>query len=188
MKKFLLILCLFLLSGNISKSFEKDYRQIYLDLPIPNFSYVHDMDPGQYYDTKYTAYSPYPLFRLSSPLYFKTITIQPGYYHLTPIKHKGENYVLFKQNGLVKYIIPVYAKDFVPEGFYDSHLLKPKLSLSQKISKNFYTFIGNHFKNAQRRPPVESYLEAEDLDNKFLSLVIYFGNYRYYTIFRTVKL
>ena len=31
-------------------------------------------------------------------------------------------------------------------------------------------------------------IEITDLDNNFVSLVIYWGDYRYYTIFRTIRL
>lgn len=188
MKKIILALFLVVLLSKSVFGFETDYRQIYMDLEVPTFSYIHGIDPGQYYDTKNTTWSPYPLFRLTSPLYFKTIAIQPGYYLLTPTNHKGKDYLLFKEVGLVKYIIPVYKKELVPEGFYDAHLPKPKLRFSQKVEKHIMTFVGKHIKSAQRKPIPQSYLEVEDLDNKFVSIVVYFGEYRYYTIFRTVQM
>ena len=33
----------------------KDYAQIYNDLDVPSFSYLHDIDPDQYYDMKDTS-------------------------------------------------------------------------------------------------------------------------------------
>lgn len=159
-----------------------------MDLEVPSFSYMHSIDPGQYYDNKNAAYSIYPLFRLCSPLYFKKITIVPGYYDLTPREYKGNDYILFKDCGLVKYIIPAYKKELVPDGFYETHLPKTKFTWRQKVRNNFYSFVGAHFKSAQRKPAVRTYLEVSDLDNSFVSMVIYFGNYRYYTIFRTVQM
>lgn len=188
MKKAILLAFLIILGSNISFGSEPDYRQIYFDLQIPTFSYIHGIDPGQYYDNKNAAYSIYPLFRLSSPLYFKTITIIPGYYDLTPVNHKGGQYLLFKDNGLVKYIIPVYKKELVPVGFYEAHLPKPKLTWGQKLSVGFGTFLGKYVKSAQRKLPVKTYLEVNDLDNKFVSIIVYYGDYRYYTIFRTVAM
>lgn len=179
---------MFVFSTVKSFAFEENYRQIYMDMEVPTFSYVHGIDPGQYYDNKDATYSTYPLFRLVSPIYFKTVTINPGYYHLTPVTHKGENYILFKEVGLVKYILPVYKKEIVPQGFYESHLPKPKLTKMQRMSKNFYSFVGKHYKRSKRKEPKQTYLEANDLDNNFVSLVVYYGPYRYYTIFRTVKL
>lgn len=188
MRKLILILSLIIICANASFCSETDYRQTYLDLQVPTFSYVHGIDPGQYYDNKDAAYSVYPLFRLSSPLYFKTVTIMSGYYALTPVTYKGGYYVLFKDCGVVKYTIPAYKRELVPIGFYESHLPKPKLTLTQRMGKNFYAFLGKHFKNAQRKPPVQSYLEVNDLDNKLVSIIVYYGDYRYYTIFRTVQM
>lgn len=188
MNKIILTLFLFVFSINPCFCFETDYARIYMDLEVPTFSYVHGIDPGQYYDNKDAAYSTYPLFRLCSPLYFKTVTIVPGYYALTPREHNGKDYLLFKDCGLVKYTIPVYKKELVPQGFYESHIPQPKISFGQKVRANIYKFIGNHVGSAQRKPPAKTYLEINDIDNHFVSLVIYFDAYRYYTIFRTVQI
>ncbi|MEI8128350.1 MAG: hypothetical protein WCG95_01910 [bacterium] len=188
MKKIMIFLFLIISGANASFCSESDYRQIYLDLQVPTFSYVHGIDPGQYYDNKNASYSTYPLFRLSSPLYFKTITIMSGYYALTPVTYKGESYLLFKDCGVVKYTVPVYKKEFVPEGFYESHLPKPRLNFKQQMTENFYGFLGKHVKNAQRKPAVKTYLEVNDLDNQLVSIIVYYGPYRYYTIFRTVQM
>lgn len=184
MKKVFLLLFL-IIFGNIALAEQIDYKQIYLDMPVPTFSYVHGIDPGQYYDNKDAAYTIYPLFRLSSPLYFKTITIIPGYYDLTPVLYKNNNYLLFKEAGVVKYIVPIYRKEMVPEDFYATHLPKPKYTRTQRMSLAFNRFLGKHFKSSQRKPPVQSYLEVTDLDNKFVSIIVYYGPYRYYTLFRT---
>ena len=165
----------------------KDYAQIYNELDVPNFSYLHDIDPEQYYDMKDTAWSVYPLFRLNSPLYFKSITIEPGYYLLTPREHDGDWFLLFKQNGVVKHIIPVYERNYTPEYFYDEHIAKPKYTKAQKIHMGFLDFIGN-FKSTKRKTPVQSYLEVNDLENYFVSIIIYYGSHKYSTIFRTIRL
>lgn len=165
----------------------KNYTQIYNDLEIPTFSYLHDIDPEQYYDMKDTSWSVYPLFRLNSPLYFKSIIIEPGYYLLTPREHNGNWFMLFKQNGIVKYIIPVYERDYTPETFYDNHIPKPKYTRAQKIHMGFLDFIGN-FKSTKRKTPIQSYLEVNDLENYFVSIIIYYGSHKYSTIFRTIRL
>lgn len=165
----------------------KDYARIYNELEVPTFSYLHDIDPDQYYDMKDTAWSEYPLLRLNSPIYFKSITIEPGYYLLTPREHKGNWFMLFKQNGVVKHIIPVYNRDYTPETFYDEHIPKPKYTRAQKIHMGFLDFIGN-FKSTKRRAPVQTYLEVNDLENYFVSIVIYYGSHKYSTIFRTIRL
>lgn len=165
----------------------KDYAQIYNDLDVPSFSYLHDIDPDQYYDMKDTSWSVYPLLRLNSPLYFKNITIEPGYYLLTPREHNGDWFMLFKQNGVVKHIVPIIERDYTPETFYDEHIPKPKYTTAQKIHMGFLDFIGN-FKSTKRKTPVQSYLEVNDLENYFVSIVIYYGSHKYSTIFRTIKL
>lgn len=165
----------------------KDYAQIYNDLEVPSFSYLHDIDPDQYYDMKDTSWSIYPLLRLNSPLYFKNITIEPGYYLLTPREHNGDWFMLFKQNGVVKHIVPIIERDYTPETFYDEHIPKPKYTTAQKIHMGFLDFIGN-FKSTKRKTPVQSYLEVNDLENYFVSIVIYYGSHKYSTIFRTIKL
>ena len=75
MKRFILILSLIIFGANAGFCYEPDYRQIYMDMPVPDFSYIHGIDPGQYYDNKNAAYSVYPLFKLCSPVFFKTIAI-----------------------------------------------------------------------------------------------------------------
>ncbi len=165
----------------------KDYAQIYNELEVPTFSYLHDIDPEQYYDMKDTSWSMYPLLRLNSPIYFKSITVEPGYYLLTPREHEGNWYILLKQNGVVKYIIPVYDRDYTPEMFYDQHIPKPKYTRAQKIHMGVLDFLGN-FKSTKRKEPIQSYLEVNDLENYFVSIVIYYGSHKYSTIFRTIKL
>jgi len=165
----------------------KDYAKIYNALEPATHAYMHNIDPDQYYDMKDAAWSPYPLLRLNSPIYFKKQTIEPGYYLLTPREHKGKWYLLFKQNGNVVHIIPTYERDIVPEFFYDKHLSKPKLTKAQKIHMGFLDFLGK-FNSTKRKEPIKSYMEINDLENHFVSIIIYYGNHKYSTIFRTVKL
>ena len=165
----------------------KNYAQIYSELEIADFSYLHNIDPDQYYDMKDTAWSIYPLFRLNSPIYFKSITIEPGYYLITPREHEGKWYILFKQNGLVQHIIPVYEREYTPENFYDEHIPKPKLTKAQKIHMGILDFIGK-FDSSKRKEPVQTYLEVNDLDNYFISIIIYYGGHKYSTLFRTIRL
>ena len=165
----------------------KDYAKIYNGMELPTFKYMHDIDPDQYYDTKDATWSPYPLLRLNSYIYFKQRAIEPGYYLLTPREYKGNWYLLFKQNGKVVHIIPVYERGIVPETFYETHIPKPKLTPSQKVHMGFLNFLGN-FKSTKRQQPVKSYMEINDLENYFVSIIIYYGAHKYYTIFRTIRL
>ena len=174
-------------SSNNKTEPTKDYASIYNALEPAKHSYLHGIDPDQYYDMKDATWAPYPLFRLNSYIYFKDIAIEPGYYLLTPREHKGKWYMLFKQNGKVAYIIPVYERNITPELFYDKHLPKPKLTKAQKIHMGVLDFLGK-FNSTKRKDPVKSYLEITDLENHFVSIVIYYGNHNYSTIFRTIKL
>ena len=185
MKKFLLILVL--LFAGIAYA-ETDYEQIYRELEPADFSYVHNIDPGEMYDVKDTSWSPYPLFRLTAPLFFKNTMIEPGYYLLTPREHKGNWYILFKEQGKVRYIIPVYNREIVPMGFYHENLPKIKLPPMQKFHLKVHDFVGEHVKSSQRKPAPQTFLEATDLEDNFISLIVYWGNHRYYMILRTIQL
>ena len=165
----------------------KDYAGIYHRLEPASHSYMHNIDPDQYYDMKDATWAPYPLLRLNSYIYFKESSIEPGYYLLTPREHKGKWYMLFKQNGKVSHIIPVYERDITPELFYEKHLPKPKYTKAQKIHMGVLSFLGK-FNSTKRKDPIKSYMEITDLENHFVSIVIYYGNHKYSTIFRTIKL
>lgn len=165
----------------------KNYAEIYNQLELADFSYLHNIDPEQYYDSEKSAWSIYPLLRLNSPIYFKNLVIEPGYYLLTPREHNGKWYMLFKQNGLVMYIIPVYERGYTPETFYDAHIPKPKLTKSQKVHMKILDTVGK-VKSSKRQEPVKSYLEVNDLDNYFVSIIIYYGGHKYSTLFRTIRL
>ena len=165
-----------------------DIEQMYRDMPVPEFSYIHNIDPGEYQDTRYSTWSPYPLFRLTAPLYFKTVTIQPGYYLLTPREHEGAWFMLFKEAGRVKYIVPCYKKEMVPFNFYKNNLPQIKLTTPQKIREKTLELIGKHVNSSKRHAVNETFLEAEDLDNNFISVIVYWGNYRYYMVLRSIQL
>ena len=187
MKKLLLVLLL-VFTGSLVLAENVDYEQIYRELDAPDFSYIHNIDPGEMYDIQHTSWSPYPLFRLTSPLFFKNITIEPGYYLLTPREHKGNWYILFKEQGKVKYIIPAYNREMVPMGFYEENLPKVKMTPSQKFHVKFLDFVGKYVRSSQRKPAPNTFLETTDLDNNFISVIIYWGDYRYYMVLRTVRL
>ena len=165
----------------------KNYAQIYNSLEPATFSYLHGIDPDEFYDVKDATWSIYPLLRLNSAIFFKNIAIEPGYYLLTPREHDGKWYILFKQNGKVVHIIPVYERGYTPVNFYDEHIPKPKLKPSQKIHMGILKGVGK-VKSSKRQEPVKNYLEVNDLDNYFINVIIYYGGHKYSTIFRTIRL
>lgn len=186
--RILVLLIAIIITTLTAYSASVDYEQVYRDLEVPKVKYIHDIDPGEYYDTQNSTWSPYPLFRLTSPLYFKDITIEPGYYLLTPREYKGDWYMLFKEAGKIRYIVPVYDREIVPVTFYDDTLPQPKLAPTQKMHLKMLDVLGKYVPSAKRKPTPQTYLEVTDLDNNFVSMVIYWGDYRYYTIFRTIRL
>lgn len=165
----------------------KNYAQIYNNLEPATFSYLHGIDPDEFYDVKDATWSIYPLLRLNSAIFFKNITVEPGYYLLTPREHDGKWFILFKQNGKVVYIIPVYERGYTPQRFYDEHIPKPKLKPSQKVHMGVLKAVGK-VKSSKRQEPVKSFLEVNDLDNYFINITIYYGGHKYSTIFRTIRL
>ncbi len=167
---------------------EIDIEEMYRIMPVPEFKYVHNIDPGEYQDTMYSTWSPYPLFRLTAPLFFKTVKIDPGYYLLTPREHDGDWFMLFKEAGKVKYIVPCYKKEMVPMDFYKNNLPQIKMTKVQQIREKALKFVGKHFDSSKRKPIPDTYLEASDLDNNFISIIVYWGNYRYYLVLRSVQL
>lgn len=187
MKKFFLVL-LVSIFGICAFADDVDYEKIYRDTPVPKHTYIHDIDPGEFYDMQQTTWSPYPLFRLTAPLFFKSIAIEPGYYLLTPREHNGKWFMLFKVQGKVKYIIPVFDRQITPESFYKDNLEVPKTTWSQRVNIGFLDFVGTHFKSAKRKPEPQTYLEMFDLDNNFLLIILYWGNHNYRMVLRNIQL
>lgn len=166
---------------------QNDYEQAYRDMQVPTFSYVHGIDPDQYYDMKDTMWSPYPLFRLNSPLYFKTMVIPPGYYLLTPRQYKSKWYVLFKEAGTVRYAVPVFSQSYVEAGYYHTHLKELDMCKSARWQIKFLNALGKYCRKSKRRPATQTNVELTDLDNNFILIDLYYGFYKYSMIFRTEK-
>ena len=167
---------------------DEDFQKIYDELENPNFEYIFGIDPFQSEDyTKY-MFSPYPLFRSGTTFIFKDIKIPPGYYLLTPRKHEGKTYVLFKEQGRVKYMIPTYNVDITTEEFYDEYIPKPKASAWKKFKTAIADTVGTMFpKKTQRKPIPNSYMEINDIDGEFWQIILYYGTGKYYLIFKQDK-
>ena len=61
MKRIFFILCLLGLTMPVSAK-DVDYQQVYRDLEVPTLKFVHDMDPGEYYDMQNSARNSTHLF------------------------------------------------------------------------------------------------------------------------------
>ncbi len=187
---FTLVFTLFLIAApaigndNIPKPNITDYASIYDSLDEPDFEYIFGIDP--YQADEYTVYmhSPYPLFRSGVQLIFKSKIINPGYYLLTPREKNGKTYILFKENGRVSYVIPVYKEDIVPEKFYEQKFPHPKPNAYEKVKKKTMDFIGTKWgKKNQRTPIPDAYIEFDDV-GEYWNMILYYGLKKYYLVFK----
>ncbi len=161
------------------------FDEIYENLMPADFEYMFGIDPYQAEDyTKY-MYSPYPLFRVGVPFIFKNIEIKPGYYILTPRKKGGRTFVLFKEQGRVKYLIPVYDVDIVDPLFYDQYIPERKKGFWEKAGQKTSNFFGRLFpKKTQRMPAPKAYIEVNDIDREYFQVILFYGAQKYYMIFK----
>ncbi len=179
----LLFICIFTLPSFAGE--KETFEEIYQKLEPANFEYIFGIDPYQAEDyTKY-MYSPYPLFRVGVPFIFKDIEIKPWYYILTPRKKDSRTFVLFKEQGRVKYLIPVYETDLVDPLFYDQYIPEKKKGFWEKARQGASDFIGKLFpKKTQRMPAPKAYIEVNDIDREFYQVILYYGTQKYYMIFK----
>ena len=169
---------------NIPNTTLEEYDKIYSSLEEADFDYIFGIDPHQADDYTIYMYSPYPLFRSGVNLIFKSKKIPPGYYLLTPREKNGKTWVLFKENGRVSYVIPVYKEDIVYEGFYEEKFPRKKPTLGEKISKKTMDFIGTKWgKKNQRTPIPEAYIEFNDA-GIYWDMVLYYGLKKYHLLFK----
>ncbi len=185
MKKFLLIFCTILLLNN--NAFAQDYKAIYESCSPADFKLTQGIDPFQEKDYYDYAWAPYPLFRLSSTLYFKEGTISPGYYLLVPRVMKDRNYIFFKENGKVKYTVPVYKTEKVPEEFYKNSMPKPAQTTTQRIATGIKSKFYTVFKSSKKQPPIQSFIQTAYHDREFYELILFYGDTKYYALFKTEK-
>jgi len=177
---FILLLVMLSFTG-ISRA--EDWKAIYEELKPVDFEYIFGIDPWQTEDyTKYVM-SPYPLLRTSVPFRFKDTVIPPGYYLLTPREQNGKDYVLFKESGRVKYIVPAYDTRLVPALFYEQHVPTRKKTWWEGVCEKTSNFIGRTFKKSMRTEPPKSYIDVNDRDNTYWEVILYYGLKSYHILF-----
>lgn len=161
-----------------------DYESIYDGLQEPDFDYMFGIDPYQADEYKIYMRSPYPLFRSGVNLVFKSKKIPAGYYLLTPREKNGQTYILFKENGRVSYVIPVYKEDIVSKEFYKEKLPQEKLNAYEKTKKSTMDFIGKKWgKKNQRTPIPNAYIDFDDVGD-YWNMVLYYDTKKYYLLFK----
>ena len=162
---------------------DDDYDYLYENAQPFTSKLYNDIDPFQDEDTIKYSWSPYPLFRTSTDLFFKDFKIEPGYYLLTPRCLSGKDYILFKQNGKVAFIIPAVKKEDTPLNFYDANVPKMKLTKWQKftldVRKKFY----DTAKDSGKSTPPNSLVNV-DVQVKYIVLTLYYGEYKYTALFK----
>ena len=113
-KKLLVITLLLLMFFNFSGAAfclqigKINYDLIYEDMPILDFMFETNRDPQESADYQGYFISPYVLTRLPVKLRNKKTVLSKGYYLIKPEKKDGYNFVIFKQNGIIMGIIPIY--------------------------------------------------------------------------------
>lgn len=160
-----------------------DYDSMYEAAQPFQSKLFNDIDPFEDEDSIKYAYSPYPLFRTSAYLYFKDLTIDPGYYTIVPRKLKGEYYVLFKQGGKVKFIVPVAKKEATPLNFYDANIPKVKLTGMQKFTNKVRTTFYNVSKNSMKMEPPKSLVKV-DVEVKYIIVTFFYGEDKFTLLFK----
>ncbi|MCD7878619.1 MAG: hypothetical protein LUG16_01645 [Candidatus Gastranaerophilales bacterium] len=160
-----------------------DYDSLYESAEPFKSRLYNDVDPFQDEDMIKYAWSPYPLFRTSAYLYFKDSTIEPGYYSLTPRTFNGSDYILFKQNGKVQFVIPSAKTEATPLNFYEANTPKIKQTKWQKFASNVKKKFYDTAQDSMRSTPPSSMLNVE-ADVKYIILVLYYGEKKYTAVFK----
>jgi len=200
MKKLLLLLLtlisILVFSGSFcnAENLRINYDLLYKDTPVLDFMYEEGIDPEQ--DNDYNRYviSPYTLIRITDTLRNKKILLKSGYYLVKPDKHDGYEFLLFKQNGKVAGIVPVYQKVLINPALVYKEPIKPKVPLYKAILKKIFIeipkkIITRPFKKSWEQKkiltPPKSALESKVVGNgKYLEIWLYIDTYLYKVLFK----
>lgn len=162
-----------------------DYDEIYYNLAVPDIVFENDVDPYEAEDNAKFGISPYPLMRISSTLVFKESKIQPNYYLITPREVNDNYYLLFKQGGKVRYIIPVYeSKTILPLTTYPKPPEKKKQWWDYPLTPLKW---GLGIVMGKDDPPPktpDTLVKAFDLDNRYYEIDLYYNDKVYKTIYK----
>ncbi len=181
MKRLLLILLFIFIQT--SSFADIDYESLYNNAEPFTSKLYNNVDPFEDEDALKYAWSPYPLFRSAAFLYFKDMKIEPGYYILTPRTLKDKDYILFKQNGKVQYIVPSAKTEQTPLNFYEANTPQMKKTKWQKfafgVRDKFYEISGDSMRSA---PPKS--LVNVDVEVSFIIVIMYYGEKKYTMVFK----
>ena len=127
----------------------------------------------------------YSLTHTPYHFYYQDIIESPKFYGETPVYSTED---LIKESGKVKYIIPVVKKELVPVDFYHNNLPTPKYTKWQSFCKNFREKFYTVFRNSSKKaPPPKSYVVTENIEGDMYLIVLYYGETKYYMVFKSNK-
>ena len=181
MNKIFILLSVLIFSA--TGSYAMDYDSLYDAAEPFKTKLYHNVDPYEDEDNLKYTWSPYPLFRTSAPLHFKDITVQPGYYLLTPRKFGDKEYILFKQNGKVVHIIPIAKKEATPINFYQANTPQIKQTKWQKFTSNVRKKFYDTAKDSGRSTPPSSLVDV-NVEIKYIIMNFYYGEDKYIVLFK----
>jgi len=167
-----------------------NYDLIYKDTPVLNFMYENGIDPEQDNDYNRCIISPYTLIRITDTLINKKVLLKPGYYLVKPENRDGYEILIFKQNGRVAGVIPVYQKVLINPFLVYKQPVKPKEPLYKKIfietPKKIITLPFKKWYESKKVPlPPKSALESKVVGNgKYLEIWLYVDQYLYKVLFK----
>ena len=182
MKNWLLIFFIIFSICTIN-TFAADFDSMYDGAKPFDSKLFNDIDPYEDEEAIKYAYSPNPLFRTSAFLYFKDFAIEPGYYSLAPRKLKGEYYVLFKQGGKVKFIIPIVKKEPTPIHFYEANTPQIYQTRIQKVANKVRNKFYNMSKSSMKIDPPKSLVNVE-VEVKYIIMTLYYGEDKFTLLFK----
>ena len=81
----------------------------------------------------------------------------------------------------------MFNQCYAEAGYYHTHLKELDMSRSARWQIKFLNSWGKYIRRSKRKPAIQTNLELTDLDNNFLLIDLYYGPYKYSTIFRTEK-
>lgn len=189
MKKILLILIAFIIFAGKVAAQTVDYDAIYNNLPIIDLVYEQNEDPDEQADTLQFFQSPYPLIRTVFPLSCKKIKLKLGYYLLTPRTRDGFDFVMFKQNGKIVGLVPVFEKRPLTE---EEKLRlfppppKPKTTIWSLPWRGFKAGMKKMFGRYEKPPEMPKYvLDANIVGNgRYFEMYFYSEQYFFKMLFK----
>jgi len=202
MKKFIFLiiyLIIFLKFSAISCLAETriNYDLIYNETPVLDFMFEDRVDPDEEQDYSEYLISPYTLMRITDFLVCKNIKLKPGYYLVKAVKKDGYNVMIFKQNGKVTGVIPVYQRVEIDPTLVFPEPVKPKLPLYKAIPKKILIDtpksilawpLKKIFKEKKVPVPLKSAMETRTVENrKYLEMWLYVDKYLYKSLFKIEK-